>query len=240
MKRLFVVITLLFGAVASVSAQTEKDLKKFFEGKQVKSRIDLPNTKDGVNIYPERAQSFDYEEYAGRVKQRGVVTQRDGIAVISRVRVKDRHIEVQVRPVGANTMIDGSRFNVHFERIDSLVLTPQVLVEALTRYVEFSPEDVASLNDVNQPYVMASYKKARVIKVGESSTYLKKGLSSGEVISLLGTPVAVYSKSESGTTVKTYEFKRSGAKVIVAEFVNNELVDSRTEFRAKETGLEGS
>lgn len=238
MKRLLVVITLLFGTVVSVSAQTENDLKRFFEGKQVKSRIDLPNTKGGVNIYPERKQSFDYEEYATRVKQRGVSTHRTQMATISRVRVKDRHIEVQVRPVGSlNT--DGSRFNLHFERIDSLVLTPQVVAEALIRYVEFSADDLASLNAVNQPYVLADSRKTRVIKVGESSTYLKNGLSVGEVISLLGNPMAVHSRSESGVSVKTYEFKRGAEKVIVAEFVDNQLVDSRTEFRSRESRLEG-
>lgn len=238
MKRLLVVITLLFGTVVSVSAQTENDLKRFFEGKQVKSRIDLPNTKGGVNIYPERKQSFDYEEYATRVKQRGVSTHRTQMATISRVRVKDRHIEVQVRPVGSlNT--DGSRFNLHFERIDSLVLTPQVVAEALIRYVEFSADDLASLNAVNQPYVLADSRKTRVIKVGESSTYLKNGLSVGEVISLLGNPMAVHSRSESGVSVKTYEFKRGAEKVIVAEFVDNQLVHSRTEFRSRESRLEG-
>ena len=235
MKSFLAVLCLLFAFVLNASAQTENDLKKFFEGKQIRSKIDLPNTKDGVNIYPEREQSFDYEEYATRVKQHGVATSRDEAAVISRVRVKDRHIEVQVQTAAGNSNVESARFNVHFERMDSLVLTPRVLVDSLKRYVHFSAEDLASLNDVNQPYVLANFRKSRVIKVGESTTYLKNGLSTTEVISLLGQPAAVYSRSENGLTVTTYEFKRNGEKIVVAEFVQNALVGSRTELRTRES-----
>lgn len=235
MKRLSVLLAILLGAFVTSSAQTEKDLRRYFEGKQVRTRIAMPATKDGVNIYPEREQSFDYQEYEIRVKQHGVSAGRDERVGISRINVKDRHIEVRLERTDSNagqkdTGQHASRFNIHFRRIDPLILSPQVIVAALRRYVEFSDEDLALLNETNQPYAMADYRKCGVVRVGQSTTFLKNGLSTSEVVSLLGAPSAVYSRDERGVRVTTYEFKRSGEKIVIADFVGKALVQSRTEL----------
>ena len=49
---------------------------------------------------------------------------------------------------------------------------------------------------------------------------------------LLGEPLTVSERTESGKTVSTYEFQRGEGRVVIAEFVGNELVRSRTEMRA--------
>ena len=51
----------------TASAQSKSDLRNYFEGKQLKLRIDVP-VKDGVDVYPERSQSFDYSEYGENLK----------------------------------------------------------------------------------------------------------------------------------------------------------------------------
>jgi hypothetical protein len=76
-------------------------------------------------------------------------------------------------------------------------------------------------------------RKAGVIRVGPSTTYLKEGFSLEEVVRLLGEPVAVSEHQSGNESVTTYEFPRGHNRVLIAEFVNGALVNSRTETRAQ-------
>ena len=74
-------------------------------------------------------------------------------------------------------------------------------------------------------------RKAGVVRVGPSVTYLKEGFTVEEVLRLLGEPANV-SKHQSGTEmVTTYEFQRGQNRFLIAEFVNGALVSTRTETR---------
>lgn len=73
-------------------------------------------------------------------------------------------------------------------------------------------------------------RKIGVVRVGPSTTYLKQGLSTDEVVKLLGEPTAIL-ESEEGSGALTYVFTRSEGRVLVAEFVKGSLVSSRTEMR---------
>lgn len=74
-------------------------------------------------------------------------------------------------------------------------------------------------------------RKAGVVRVGPSVTYLKEGFTVEEVLRLLGQPANV-SKHQSGSDlVTTYEFPRGQNRFLIAEFVNGALVSSRTEVR---------
>ena len=76
-------------------------------------------------------------------------------------------------------------------------------------------------------------RKAGVVRVGPSVTYLKEGFTVEEVMRLLGQPAAV-SKHKSGSElVTTYEFPRGQNRFLIAEFVNGFLVSSRTESRGE-------
>ena len=58
----------LLTAIALLSAPSlfadndaaEAVLKRFFEGKPIVARIDMPATSSGVDVYPERANPFDF------------------------------------------------------------------------------------------------------------------------------------------------------------------------------------
>jgi len=54
MRHFIGLLIIIFSLTGTAWAQSESDLKQFFEGKTVTLRIDLPATKEGVNIYPER------------------------------------------------------------------------------------------------------------------------------------------------------------------------------------------
>ena len=74
-------------------------------------------------------------------------------------------------------------------------------------------------------------RKARVVRVGPSTIYLKEGFSLEEVLRLLGAPVAISAGQSGNQIVTTYEFPRGQNRFLIAEFVNGTLVSSRTETR---------
>jgi hypothetical protein len=135
MKHILGLLVIIFSLTGTVSAQSEKDLKQFFEGKTVTLRLDLPATKEGVNIYPERSQAFDYKEYEDRLKQHGAFVRGFEVVTITKLDFKGKYIELQV--AGYGTPEGVARFNIHFNRIDPWTLTPFAVVEALRRYVDF-------------------------------------------------------------------------------------------------------
>jgi hypothetical protein len=75
--------------------------------------------------------------------------------------------------------------------------------------------------------------QASAIRIGPPTTYLKEGLTSEEVVRILGNPITVSQRDERGIVIKTYEFQRGANRVLVAEFVNGALVSSKTETRAQ-------
>jgi hypothetical protein len=224
MRSILALIFLIGSTVVSVSAQTEGDLKKYFEGKQVTFRIAMPATKDGVNVYPERAQSLDYNEYSERLKDHGESIQRGEVATITKLRISDRSIEVQFGD-------SQTRFNIHFARVESWMLTPATLVDALNRYVEFSSSDKSSARLAEASVSAAGYVRRGVVHLGPRTTYLKEGLKTEEVVRLLGAPSSISDRKEAARIVSTYEFQRGEGRVLIAEFVGGVLVSSRIETR---------
>jgi hypothetical protein len=70
-----------------------------------------------------------------------------------------------------------------------------------------------------------------VLRVGPSSTYLKKGLNPNEVVRFLGRPAAVSERHEGELRLATYIFNRGEGRVLIAEFENGVLVRSYAETR---------
>ena len=68
-----------------------------------------------------------------------------------------------------------------------------------------------------------------VVKLGPSTTYLKNGLNLSEVVRLLGQPASASEERDGERHIMTCRFTRSGGRVLVAEFEDGLLIDSRTE-----------
>lgn len=315
MIKVISLVIVIMCAVVSVSAQTtqtaqaEQNLKQYFEGENVTLKIDMPATKDGVNIYPERAQPLNYGEYANRLKQHGTSLRRGDEIMITKVKVKDKHIEFQLGGGGYGTIGDdtdtgahvesagksrhekrveeelkrendpsrrrrlrdelddlrrdreredwrnqaiaadaaeehrarieqkalqgGSRFNIHFSAIDSRVLTTEAVIVALKKYVDFSDvensdDDVSYLEAAAYRYPVDEFKPG-VVQIGPRTTYLKEGLTTQEVVRLLGKPSAVTERNEKDVVVTTYEFPRGEGRILIADFEQGLLVRSRVE-----------
>src|SRR5258708_7608517 len=72
----------------------------------------------------------------------------------------------------------------------------------------------------------ARQAKPSVVLLGPSTTYLQVGLSTDDVVRLLGDPESITSKDKGGILVTTYVFKRSGGRFLVADFEDDVLIDS--------------
>jgi len=223
--RNFPAICFILGlSVASASAQSERTLNRYFEGKQVTLRIAVPRTRRGVDVYPERTQPLDIADYSKRLSESGALYNRGEKASIKRLEVHSDRIEV--------ILADNSTgFNIHFNRLESWMLTPATVVDALGRYVEFNYNDKNGAR-LTEGTNAGGYVRKGVVHVGPRSTYLKEGLSREEVVSLLGAPTSILQGKRDGRSVVVYEFQRSGDQVFVTEFLNGSLIASRTETRS--------
>ena len=210
--------------VATASAQSERTLNRYFEGKEVTLRIAIPRTSRGVDVYPERAQRLNIGEYTERLSESGALYNRGEKASIKRLEVHSNRIQVIV---AANS----TGFNIHFNRLESWMLTPATVVDALSRYVEFNYNDKNGAR-LTEGTNAGGYVRKGVVHVGPRSTYLKEGLKPAEVVSLLGAPASVSQSTREGQSLLVYEFQRSGDRVLIAEFLGGYLVSSRTETKS--------
>lgn len=106
---------MLLSLAAPITAQSEADLRRHFEGKRVTLRIDMPGAEQGVDIYPGTERPLDYPRYASRLKDHGTAIEAGEDAMITKIRVKSSHIEFQLDGGGYGTMGDETSSSVPVE-----------------------------------------------------------------------------------------------------------------------------
>jgi hypothetical protein len=99
-------------AAAPLRAQSEAELRHYFEGKRVTLKIAMPGTEAGVDIYPGTGQPLDYPRYADRLKDHGTAIRAGDDAMVTKIRVKSKHIEFQLDGGGYGTMSDETSTSV--------------------------------------------------------------------------------------------------------------------------------
>ena len=92
---------------------------------------------------------------------------------------------------------------------------------------------IAAVNSSAQTTRRQTSHKAAVVRVGPTTTYLKEGLSTEQVVRLLGEPSAISEHKEQNSIVTRYEFPRAEGRVLIAEFVHDVLRNSRIESRTQ-------
>jgi hypothetical protein len=98
-----------------VTAQSEVVLRDYFEGRSVTLKQPMPGTEEGVDILPGTARPLDYPRYAKRLKEHGTAIRSGESALITKIKVKSRHIEFQLDGGGYGTMGDETSSNVSTE-----------------------------------------------------------------------------------------------------------------------------
>lgn len=81
-------------------------LKDVFEGRRVTVRLDMPATKDGVNVHVDQRRRLDVEEYRDDLRRHGVAIRDGESAIVTLVKVKNDLIEFQLDGGGYGTFFD--------------------------------------------------------------------------------------------------------------------------------------
>lgn len=106
LQRAVLAISLAALPVTPAFAQSEAELKDFFEGKSVRVKIDMPATQEGVDVWPDARRPMDFAQYSTRLKNYGVALHNGESVMVTRVRVKDKLIEFHLGGGGYGTFGD--------------------------------------------------------------------------------------------------------------------------------------
>lgn len=106
--RTVMVCVALWGFSGSASGQTSEVLNASLVGRVATVRLDMPATKDGVDVYPDRRPAIDLGSYGRRLKENGIALRPGDRIMITKVKVKDSHIEVHLGGGGYGTFGDES------------------------------------------------------------------------------------------------------------------------------------
>jgi hypothetical protein len=113
-------LALAFAGVSprAAQAQDQAAMSGAFEGKQVIVLIDMPGTQKGVNVYPQRPNPFDANEYGKQIKGNPVALRVGDVVMITKVKVGGKNIEFQLGGGGYGTAGDNTDTAVHFTPAD--------------------------------------------------------------------------------------------------------------------------
>ena len=86
-RRLFLFVLCAGFLPAQTSVHAEEALKRFFEGKQVRVKIDMPGTHHGIDLHYKKEPPVDFKTYEDR-EDRTEVEFVSGVVVKFRVNSK--------------------------------------------------------------------------------------------------------------------------------------------------------
>lgn len=117
-QNLLSIAAVILTFVSLTLAQSEEHLKRYFEGRRVEVKIDMPATKDGINVYPHRNQPVEYNKYGNLLKSFGVSVREGETIMITKIKVKDKHIEFQLGGGGYGTLGDETSADIYVPAAD--------------------------------------------------------------------------------------------------------------------------
>lgn len=123
--------------------------------------------------------------------------------------------------IDAGRQQGGSRFNIHFDKAKAGdAVTPQVVMAALARYVDFPPGTFASGDGAPAQTVAQVAPQTGAPK---DAGGLRKGLTRAQVEGLFGPPVAQHESTQGGLQITSCTYLNATEKV-QADFVNGVMV----------------
>jgi hypothetical protein len=233
-------------AVSPLHAQDEARLRKALEGKRITLKMDMPATSAGVDVYPGSGRPVDYDKVGKRMKKEGIALRDGEAARITKIKVKDDLIEVQLNGGGYGTFGDGLGSALKNQAADSgeaqqmkyqnlraeklaggsrfnLRYPNGVDADAMTPAgVVHALEEYATFPAEIATITQASYTSASTSTPSQAGTAspaeIRKGMSPDEIAGIAGAPTS--SKSAGPITTRRY-------KSVEVDFVNDVAVDVR-------------
>jgi hypothetical protein len=103
---LSVVLSTSLAMTAPATAQDAGVLARAFEGTSVVLKMDMPATSDGVTVKPQSPSAVDFPAVARAIKANGIGVHRGESMMVTKVVIKDHHIEFQLGGGGFGTFTD--------------------------------------------------------------------------------------------------------------------------------------
>ena len=117
LQRIAIVAVVL--SCLSLAAQRDPvSIQKYFVGKEVVLKIDMPGTQQGVDLRYNKDTPMNWKEYANRLKRNGVAIPKGATARVTDVVVKDDRIEFQLDGGGFGTFLDDSSTTVAAKNVE--------------------------------------------------------------------------------------------------------------------------
>jgi hypothetical protein len=108
MKNAILLIITICLVHSTLYAQTEDILSYAFEGTRVEVLIEMPASSEGIDIDVFEARPIDMGKYSDRIKNHGIAIYPGDMVMVTKVRVKSKHIEFQLAGGGYGTFGDES------------------------------------------------------------------------------------------------------------------------------------
>ena len=249
---------LMLTHITALSAQDEARLRRALEGKRVTVKIDMPASQEGVDVFPGSNRPIDFPKLSGRLKKYGVAVKEGESAMITKVKVKDDLVELQLGGGGYGTSGDvlGSLFTnkgadsgtaqqakIANERVARLAagsrfnlrypngVSPDDLTpDAIIRALG----DYAAFSGVAVAHEASSDPSGPAPTLAPGANEVRKGLSVQEVHKTLGAPVSTSANGQ--LTTEAYR-AASGSGTIEVDYFNGVAVDVRQRQAAASTGI---
>ncbi len=95
-------------SICALPGQAEYDLKRYFEGRPVIVKLDMPGDKSGVDVRIDSDPMIDYGEIGRRLKNYGVALREGDRVLVTLVKVNKKNIEIQLAGGGFGTLGDST------------------------------------------------------------------------------------------------------------------------------------
>jgi hypothetical protein len=232
-----VVGALLLATALPLHAQDEARLKKALEGKRITLKLDMPATSEGVDVFPGSGRAVDYDKVGKRMKKHGVALKDGEAARITKIKVKENLIEIQLNGGGYGTFGDGVGQLIKNQAADSgtaqQMKYQNIRTEKLAAGSRFNLRypngvDADALTPAGVVQALEEYAEfpAGTVTVTQasysSSSTVRKGMSLEEVEQLAGKPTS--SKTKDQIITNTYRWQDG---TLEADFFNGVLVGYR-------------
>src|SRR5688572_11055722 len=103
MRHVTLVLAIGLLGTGSAQAQSEEYLRRFFEGKTVLVKLEMPGTENGIDVYPGTSQPINFPQVATRLQRYGTAIRRGQEVMVTKVKLKDDLIEFQLGGGGYGT-----------------------------------------------------------------------------------------------------------------------------------------
>ena len=115
-------LVVLLGSGAAAGAD-ERALKSAFEGQRVELLLDLPASTKGLDFYPLHRARYDMGKHQARLMSDGIGVGSGSIALITKIKVKGKHIEFHLgaggqsqKPQKPSTYVAKSNYEKDLEK----------------------------------------------------------------------------------------------------------------------------